>query len=379
MVSSLSPQQFRQGEQVDLVGSYLGGQRAAQGNKLQQQAIQQNEQELSAADYEMATQRLSVINRLAKKVKDLDPSDRYAFVQSINPEMLQSVGIDPKQVSSVQLDDTSLDALIAQTGAAMPEDYRQTRVQSTQRYKNGTVQQILSNGAVRVIDPSGREVTGLEAQQVIDEANQYETKGAIDKAGGAENAKNESKLNYEPIITRENEKAKADVELSTKPAITTAVNTAANEADATAKNKAVAQKNALALELYRKGRDGVSQALAKTTTGPIAGRLPAVTANQQTAEGALSAMAPVLKEIFRQAGEGTFTKDDQATLMAMLPTRDDLPEARDAKLKNVDELVEIKLSGGSMGGSGKGSSTPGINSNTGSKKLTYDPVTRTFK
>lgn len=98
-----------------------------------------------------------------------------------------------------------------------------------------------------------------------------------------------------------------------------------------------------AWSMYQEARKGLTGALAGTETGPIIGRAPSFTAAQQTAEGAVSAMAPVLKQIFRVAGEGTFTDKDQELLLRMVPTRTDRPEARNAKLANIDNIIKAKL------------------------------------
>jgi len=121
MVSALSPLSG-QSQQVDLAGALAGGQQAYQTKQLNDQAMQQNQQQISRADYEQGVERLKVINRLALKVKELPNDQRYGFVNSLNQDMLKSVGIDPAQINSVQLDDQSLDALIAQTGGAIPKD-----------------------------------------------------------------------------------------------------------------------------------------------------------------------------------------------------------------------------------------------------------------
>jgi hypothetical protein len=102
-------------------------------------------------------------------------------------------------------------------------------------------------------------------------------------------------------------------------------------------------RNPRAYETFKTGMANIESTLANTVTGPVLGRSPAFTAEQQTAEGAQAIMAPVLKTLFRESGEGTFTKDDQAVLMAMLPTRKDLPEARAAKISMVDAIVKAKL------------------------------------
>jgi hypothetical protein len=102
-------------------------------------------------------------------------------------------------------------------------------------------------------------------------------------------------------------------------------------------------KSPVAYATYQAGIKSLEDAMAGTSTGPLVGRIPAMTAGQQIAEGAEATMAPVLKELFRSAGEGTFTDADQALLMRMLPTRQDHPESRKAKIQMIDEIVKAKL------------------------------------
>jgi len=97
-------------------------------------------------------------------------------------------------------------------------------------------------------------------------------------------------------------------------------------------------------KLYETARDGLLSGLKGSDTGPILGRIPAVTSKQQIAEGSIAAMAPVLKQLFRVAGEGVFTDRDQALLLEMIPKRSDHPEAIEAKTKNIDAIVRAKLS-----------------------------------
>jgi hypothetical protein len=104
-----------------------------------------------------------------------------------------------------------------------------------------------------------------------------------------------------------------------------------------------AASNQQAFEVYQAGMSGLTTAMDGAETGPLAGRLPAFTAAQQTADGAVAAMAPVLKQLFRSAGEGVFTDRDQEMLIEMLPTRKDHPEARAAKFANINRIVEAKL------------------------------------
>ncbi len=101
--------------------------------------------------------------------------------------------------------------------------------------------------------------------------------------------------------------------------------------------------NAMAYDAYQEAMNGISNAFAETDTGPVAGKMPAVTAAQQTAEGAVAAAAPVLKQLFRSSGEGVFTDKDQALLMDMLPKRTDHPEVVQYKLATIDKIVAAKL------------------------------------
>ena len=110
-----------------------------------------------------------------------------------------------------------------------------------------------------------------------------------------------------------------------------------------AKSVDLARANNTAWNVYQTGMAGVRRGMEGSVTGPIAGRIPAYTAAQQSAEGAVSAMAPVLKQLFRSAGEGVFTDKDQQLLLDMMPTRKDHPAAREFKLNNIDNIVRAKL------------------------------------
>jgi len=146
------------------------------------------------------------------------------------------------------------------------------------------------------------------------------------------------------------EQAKTDVQLRNLPTeLNMRTDAALREAggkasiETGAKRQSVQAENDRSFSLYDTAMRGVSEGLGSSMTGPLAGRLPAVTAGQQIAEGGVAAIAPVLKQMFRSAGEGTFTDKDQELLLAMIPTRTDLPEARDWKIANIDRIVREKL------------------------------------
>lgn len=103
------------------------------------------------------------------------------------------------------------------------------------------------------------------------------------------------------------------------------------------------RQNDRSFAVYQTAMKGVSDALEASATGPLSGRFPAFTAKQQTAEGAIAAIAPALKQLFRTSGEGTFTDADQRLLLDMVPKRTDHPEARRAKIANINAIVAAKL------------------------------------
>lgn len=124
----------------------------------------------------------------------------------------------------------------------------------------------------------------------------------------------------------------------TPPAIK-AAEEARNQVEAQQKKK----ENDKAFKAYMVGMRNLGFALSQTDTGPMIGQLPALTSAQQTAEGAGAVMAPILKQLFRTAGEGTFTDKDQELLLNMLPSRTDTETARINKINFVNAVVAAKL------------------------------------
>ncbi len=92
------------------------------------------------------------------------------------------------------------------------------------------------------------------------------------------------------------------------------------------------------------GFSSLESALGGTgQTGKIFGNLPAVTTSAQIADNAKALLLPIMKSVFRGAGEGVFTDKDQETLEAMLPTRNMNPDAAAKALDSVKMLVSLKL------------------------------------
>ena len=147
----------------------------------------------------------------------------------------------------------------------------------------------------------------------------------------------------EARIAGATEAAKLSARLKLEPAVKSAVQLAVQDATARSAQRKEDRSNQRALDVYDTAISSLESSLSDTATGPIVGRLPALTDNQQIAEGATAVMAPILKQMFRSAGEGTFTDKDQELLLQMVPTRKDSPAAIKAKLANIDAVVKAKL------------------------------------
>lgn len=154
-------------------------------------------------------------------------------------------------------------------------------------------------------------------------------------------AESQAIIAAEKAVAKETGKLSAQLKL--QPEVKRAVTFAAAQAKADVDAMGERKSNRQALQVYDTAMAGLIEALGGTTTGPAAGWLPAVTANQQIADGAVAAMAPVLKQLFRGAGEGQFTDKDQELLLQMVPTRKDTAEARVAKIQNIDAIIRAKL------------------------------------
>lgn len=154
------------------------------------------------------------------------------------------------------------------------------------------------------------------------------------------------------------EEAKLFARLQMQPQVDAAVARAKAEAEQGVKRAGEQRGNDVAYQTYTSAMNHLASAMGETVTGPGVGYLPAITTNAQIAEGAVSVMAPILKSMFRTAGEGTFTDRDQELLMNMLPTRNDTAEARAAKIQAIDAVVQMKLG---QGRAAPGGATPQVN------------------
>ncbi len=226
-----------------LLGSVAQGQGIAANRQAMDQSARNSQIQDDEYNYQLGIRKLQVIGRLAQQARQLKtPEQRAQFVQSINPQMLQSVGIDPAQAASVPLDDAGLDNYIAQVNSVLPQDKMQQRVQSSQILDDGTTIQILSNGQRIVTDPAGNRITGQAAVDAIRQANEYGTRLQGERAGSRTTAGLEARAIIEPELKANIKQAEQDVKLATEPEIKSAERTAVQSAE----NRTVYKTQALA-------------------------------------------------------------------------------------------------------------------------------------
>jgi len=152
----------------------------------------------------------------------------------------------------------------------------------------------------------------------------------------------------EAILSSAKETGKLTAQLGLKPEVESAVIKAAGaaklEVDKIGKNRS----NKRALSVYTNAMSNLTKSLDNTITGPFIGLTPALTSNAQIADGSIAMIIPLLKDVFRGAGEGTFTEGDQKILTDLIPTRSTTKEARVAQILMIDQMIRAKLSAESV-------------------------------
>lgn len=124
---------------------------------------------------------------------------------------------------------------------------------------------------------------------------------------------------------------------------------AAAQAGGSQKGKSEEERKSLQIQndktwnIWQTAISGLEKSLGNTPTGKIVGLLPAITSNQQIADQSIAIMAPVLKNIFRESGEGVFTDKDQEILLNMIPNRTANPETIAFAIKQINDIVAAKL------------------------------------
>ena len=316
-------------------------------NQLNQLGLEQKQaafkQQGQKFDQSQAIQRAKILNQTATALKGLDPSQRKQALASLAPK-LQQFGFNASDFEFVDLTDEVLDQVAIETQSIIGDPSKLSNLSAGQRETRDVKTDL--EGA---IDPSTGRLKPREQLTAVQEMAAVKA-GLISRPGSTtfkertiKSGTGEKLVKLETDIAGGKETAKLTAQLKLKPAIQSAIAEAVNNAKSVTDTNKLNKSNELALSIYETGVGGLAESLHDTTTGPFLGYLPAISDNQQIADGAFAAMAPILKQMFRGAGEGTFTDADQRALLAMIPDRSTSAGARTAILKNIDLIVRSKL------------------------------------
>jgi hypothetical protein len=300
-------------------------QRLPQQNRAQDLALQGAEQNLAAGTQDMTQERKANAQKIAANyfsaIAQSPTPMKAAQAMLSNPNwaaVSQELGL-PQFTPEGETDDT-IRAKSMDWARAMGADQEAANrnVQSVQVLEDGTIAYVTRNG--QLVRTSER---ARNPMQFVESGG---AKGAFDPRTGA----------VTPITSPSQE-----IDVAAERAGAESWARAAATAGVDLQKEQVGRQGTLGV--WRVAREGLLRGLAGTSTGPVQGLLPAITAGQQIAEGAVAAVAPVLKQLFRSAGEGVFTDRDQQLLLDMVPDRGDHPETVAAKMQMIDAIVEAKL------------------------------------
>lgn len=222
----------------------------------QQQEQYANLQQGQARNESM--QKAGTILGYMEQLKNVPMAQRRTFIDTIDPEIVKGLGINPEDFDKFQLDDASIETGIAQLKGALSNSQQQQQVtsRSSDSLAGGRiVRQTMSDGSV-VYTENGEQIPPNEVSQRIE---------------AAESAYNESQRGlYSSRRTGANE-----ADLQGKPAIQSAVKTAEREATGAQDYIKEAVPKIASIRQNIKNYDDVIDAIdAGASTGWIQSKLP---------------------------------------------------------------------------------------------------------
>tara|TARA_R110000868_G_scaffold125265_3_gene331047 strand:- start:21147 stop:22316 length:1170 start_codon:yes stop_codon:yes gene_type:complete len=303
-------------------------------------------------DQTQAFQSAKILNNAFKALRGIAPENRMNAAQSLAPQLAQFGITQPFAIED--LEDAALDQDIAESGVFLQDP---KNISASQRERSDLIKAVTpalnEQGQIDVSKLDANSRSAAMALGLIAKSGTVTGQERIAQTPGL----SEDVANLEGLKSSKKEVAKLTAQLKLKPEVESAVVSAVAQAKADAGIAEEGRSNEKALNVYEASKANLITALGGTITGPGAGYLPALTADAQIANGAIAMMAPVLKQMFRASGEGTFTDSDQKMLLNMIPTRDTLPAARLSQLAAIDSIVAAKLGSPAVaqqGASGKG-------------------------
>ena len=341
---------------MSVLGDFLAGAQGATDLQARQFQLEQSRQQapqlaqmrdikLQQAELDQALQRATLLDQSFQSIgqASADPQERMNIAIKLAPELEQFGVMMP--VDQLEVNDFT-DEGLNQTRAQLAGFLRDPQAALT------TTQSDLQSQAkalVGSINPdTGQPFTEETALQSL-----IRKKAGIDPRAGmsaqeriaSDPELTEKVAGSQATIKRAEEAAKLGAKIELEPELARLVETAKQEAKSLAAISDEQRSNQKASQVYNVGISTLAQGFEQATTGGMLGFLPAIGADARALESALSLMAPLLKDVFRSAGEGTFTDADQKILIDMMPSRKDGRKVAMVKLEQLDSIVQAKLGG----------------------------------
>lgn len=369
MVSSVLAQAILSQKAPDLVGSFKRGAEEARQGKVRElsgEALKGNQgalDQLAGLDPDIAMSLGEVLRaRSAKDINDFIRDAKIGLNQLNSGDVQGAKSFAYQRRDSIQQrggDTTQTDEFISLLERGDVEGARQSLQGFVglidQAKKTSSIQdaEFKADSLVGAINPAtNKPFTREEALQEIvlrDSGivakSQSSAQERIAENAGLANKVAGSQALISGATTGASERAKLGAQGAMKPQVDAAIEFAKQQAKNAANEMKTVKSDQKALNVYESAMSGLTSSFEDASTGPIVGLIPAIADNDRVLDAAISIMSPVLKGVIREAGEGTFTDNDQKQIDNLMPTRKDNKEVAKKKVELLDAFVRSKLSG----------------------------------
>lgn len=161
----------------------------SQGMQMASQ-FQEGKQKRLEDTQEQSFLRADIANKVIGELQNVEFEQRGALFESLIPE-IEAAGVDIGALGKLDLSNEGLARSLSAIKPLMGRSdisNNANKVGARKIFKNGLVLQSTPKGP-RVYTPAGVELTGVEAQQAVDKANEFELKFATDKSQGVAEGK----------------------------------------------------------------------------------------------------------------------------------------------------------------------------------------------
>lgn len=356
MVSSVLAQAILNQKGPDIVGSFRKGQEFARGEKTRQLSSQALKDGGGEALDDLIGINPEVALAIGETIRARSAKDINDFIRDAGiAERMISSGDDQGALQFAQQrrnaialrggDTSQTDQILGLLSSGKSEEARQSLLAFTgslEKTKETSENQNRSR-LLKDLDSKNPDIAksariGLKLDAGAGNLTERQ-KLAMDSGLAQNVASNES------MIAASKERGKLLAQGQAKPQVEAMVTLAKERSKQAVKQESAGRSDKKALNVYTSAVSGLLEDFEAANTGNVAGLIPAISADDRVLEASINIMRPVVKGVVRDAGEGTFTDQDQKLIDELLPTRRDTKEIARRKIERLDAFVKSKLSG----------------------------------